>query len=81
MITFTICDIYIIMLIFQHQYLTTLCLEVHVTTRHNLLPDPRHDPIAAVFYAIHNDVPLDWTKSKPLECGTLNSINHCRIAQ
>ncbi|RLU15029.1 hypothetical protein DMN91_012916 [Ooceraea biroi] len=42
-----------------HQYLTLLSLEVHVVTRENLLPDPQHDPVAALFYAIYNDVPTD----------------------
>jgi len=43
----------------QHQFLTLLSLEVHVVTRENLLPDPQYDPIAALFYAIHSDVPTD----------------------
>ncbi|XP_076686257.1 DNA polymerase zeta catalytic subunit isoform X1 [Andrena cerasifolii] len=41
-----------------HQYLTLLSVEVHVVTRGKLLPDPEHDSIEAIFYAIHNDVPL-----------------------
>ncbi|XP_076277672.1 DNA polymerase zeta catalytic subunit isoform X2 [Lasioglossum baleicum] len=40
-----------------HQYLTILSLEVHASTRGKLLPDPEHDSIGAIFYAIHNDVP------------------------
>lgn len=53
---------------FQYQYLTILCLEVHVTTRKDFLPDPRHDQIEAIFYIIHNDVPLD-SNVKRLEQG------------
>ncbi|XP_011498126.1 PREDICTED: DNA polymerase zeta catalytic subunit [Ceratosolen solmsi marchali] len=52
-----------------YQFLTILCLEVHVITRSKLLPDPQYDAIGAVFYAIYNDVPPDWEKTKPLECG------------
>ncbi|XP_072748534.1 DNA polymerase zeta catalytic subunit [Anoplolepis gracilipes] len=42
-----------------HQYLTLFSLEVHIITRENLLPDPQYDSIAALFYAIYNDVPMD----------------------
>ncbi|XP_008215763.1 DNA polymerase zeta catalytic subunit [Nasonia vitripennis] len=54
-----------------YQFLTVLCLDVHPITRPNLLPDPRQDRIAAVFYAIHNDVPPDWNQAKPLDCGVI----------
>lgn len=43
----------------QHQYLTSLSLEVHAVTREDLLPDPQYDSIAALFYAIYNDAPTD----------------------
>lgn len=43
----------------QHQYLTLLSLEVHTVTREDLLPDPEYDSIAALFYAIYNDVSMD----------------------
>ncbi|XP_014475827.1 PREDICTED: DNA polymerase zeta catalytic subunit isoform X2 [Dinoponera quadriceps] len=42
-----------------HQYLTLMSLEVHVVTREDLLPNPQYDSIAALFYAIHNDIPTD----------------------
>ncbi|KAL6255967.1 hypothetical protein P5V15_013204 [Pogonomyrmex californicus] len=42
-----------------HQYLTLLSLEIHVVTREDLLPDPQHDSITALFYAIYNDAPTD----------------------
>ncbi|XP_015117259.1 uncharacterized protein LOC107041289 [Diachasma alloeum] len=40
-----------------YQYITLMCVEVHVTTRGDLLPDPDHDPVSAIFYAIQCDVP------------------------
>ncbi|KZC10783.1 DNA polymerase zeta catalytic subunit, partial [Dufourea novaeangliae] len=40
-----------------HQYLTIFSLEVHVITRDKLLPDPEHDSMGAIFYAIYSDVP------------------------
>lgn len=43
----------------QHQYLTLLSLEVHTVTREDLLPDPQYDSIAALFYAIYNDIPMN----------------------
>ncbi|XP_043477466.1 DNA polymerase zeta catalytic subunit isoform X2 [Leptopilina heterotoma] len=53
-----------------YQYLTILCVETHITTRNDLLPDPRHDQIEAIFYVIHNDVPPD-SKVKRLEQGAI----------
>lgn len=47
------------MIHFQHNYLTILSLEIHCQTRSDLLPDPAHDEVMCVFYAIHNDVPPD----------------------
>ncbi len=43
----------------QHQYLTVMCMELHVKTRQQLRPDPEFDAITAVFYALTNDVPVD----------------------
>ncbi|XP_015597697.1 DNA polymerase zeta catalytic subunit isoform X2 [Cephus cinctus] len=43
---------------------------VHVCTRGSLLPDPQHDSISAIFYAIQNDVPTT-SKMKPLEYGDI----------
>ncbi|XP_012275886.1 uncharacterized protein LOC105697279 isoform X2 [Orussus abietinus] len=53
-----------------HQYLTVLCLEVHVITRGNLLPDPQQDPIQALFYVIQSDV-SSASDRKALECGII----------
>ncbi|XP_043266558.1 uncharacterized protein DNApol-zeta isoform X2 [Venturia canescens] len=54
----------------RYQYLTIMCLEVHVVTRGDLLPDAQHDPIAAIFYSVQNDVPPE-SSIKPLEHGAL----------
>ena len=40
-----------------HQYITVMSLEIHVTTRQKLLPDPEFDSVSAFFYSVHNDVP------------------------
>ncbi|XP_063988872.1 uncharacterized protein LOC135168522 [Diachasmimorpha longicaudata] len=53
-----------------YQYITLMCVEVHVTTRGDLLPDPDHDPVSAIFYAIHSDVPPD-SKIKSLIHGVI----------
>lgn len=38
-----------------NQHLTIVSMELHVTTRRGLKPDPSIDPIAAIFYLIHDD--------------------------
>lgn len=45
-----------------------MCLEVHVKTRGDLLPDAQYDSIAAIFYAVQSDVPPTST-IEPLEHG------------
>lgn len=45
-----------------------MCLEIHVVTRGDLLPDAQHDPIAAIFYSVQSDVPPE-SSIKPLEHG------------
>uniref|UniRef100_A0A182SLL2 DNA-directed DNA polymerase family B exonuclease domain-containing protein n=1 Tax=Anopheles maculatus TaxID=74869 RepID=A0A182SLL2_9DIPT len=47
-----------------------MSLEVHVNTRGDLRPNPSTDPIAAIFYRIHNDVPSDHPKA-PSVCGVI----------
>ncbi|KAK0164996.1 hypothetical protein PV328_003555 [Microctonus aethiopoides] len=54
----------------RYQYITIFCVEVHVITRDDLLPDPQHDSISALFYAIQSDVPPTST-IKPLEHGVI----------
>lgn len=39
-----------------------MSLEVHAVTREDLVPDPQYDSIAALFYAVHNDIPTDTNK-------------------
>ncbi|CAL7952234.1 unnamed protein product [Xylocopa violacea] len=57
-----------------HQYLTMLSVEIHVTTRDKLLPDPEHDSVEAIFYAIHNDVPLS-SKTEQIEHGAIVNLS------
>ncbi|XP_076378060.1 DNA polymerase zeta catalytic subunit isoform X1 [Megalopta genalis] len=63
------------------QYLTILSLEVHAVTRGKLLPDPEHDSIGAIFYAIHNDIPslLDTQQIIHGAIVVNSSINDSRI--
>ncbi|XP_012150991.1 DNA polymerase zeta catalytic subunit isoform X2 [Megachile rotundata] len=41
----------------MHQCLTILSVEVHVNTQGKLLPNPEHNAIEAIFYAVYADVP------------------------
>ncbi|KAF5276245.1 hypothetical protein FQR65_LT04050 [Abscondita terminalis] len=41
----------------EHQYLTTMMMELHTQTRLELNPNPEFDCIRAIFYSILNDVP------------------------
>ncbi|XP_052808091.1 uncharacterized protein LOC128236972 isoform X1 [Mya arenaria] len=43
----------------EFQYLTILSVEVHAESRGDLMPDPEHDPLIAIFYSIFNDVPAE----------------------
>jgi len=45
----------------QCQYLTLLSVELHVTSRSDLRPDPEFDEIRAVFYCLHIDQPVTAT--------------------
>uniref|UniRef100_A0A4Y0BKG0 DNA polymerase zeta catalytic subunit n=1 Tax=Anopheles funestus TaxID=62324 RepID=A0A4Y0BKG0_ANOFN len=56
----------------EYNYLTIMSLEVHVNTRGDLRPNPSIDPIAAIFYRIHNDVPSDYPKASSV-CGIILS--------
>ncbi|XP_046836193.1 DNA polymerase zeta catalytic subunit isoform X1 [Vespa crabro] len=57
-------------IITMHQYITILSLEVHILTREDFIPDPQHDPIEAIFYAIQNDVPIS-SDIKQMEYGAI----------
>lgn len=48
-------------------------MEVHILTREDFIPDPQHDPIEAIFYAIQNDVPIS-SDVKQIEYGTILSL-------
>ena len=41
----------------DYQFLTLMSLEVHVATRNQLNPDPKHDNIQAIFFSVYNDFP------------------------
>ncbi len=42
---------------FQHQRLSVMSMELHVSTRQKLRPDPEFDAIEAIFAVVSNDVP------------------------
>ena len=44
---------------YEYQYLTTMSVEIHVSTRSKLFPDPQTDAIEVLFYSIHCDRPPD----------------------
>ncbi|XP_044728775.1 uncharacterized protein LOC123292259 [Chrysoperla carnea] len=44
----------------KYQYLTTVILELHIKNREDFKPNPRLDPIVAIFYSIYNDVPENF---------------------
>ncbi|KAK7079689.1 error-prone translesion synthesis, partial [Halocaridina rubra] len=44
-----------------------MCIECHVSTRPQLLPDPLHDPISAVVFTIIQDVPVDHPSPQKLK--------------
>ncbi|XP_011182997.2 DNA polymerase zeta catalytic subunit [Zeugodacus cucurbitae] len=56
-------------------YLTTIVLELFVPTRGNLLPDPVHDEVRCLFYAIEHRSPATQTKGATLlpqnDCGCI----------
>ncbi|KFB43668.1 AGAP013386-PA-like protein [Anopheles sinensis] len=60
----------------EYNYLTVLAVEIHVPTRGDLRPNPTMDPIAAIFYRIHNDVPPDHPKASSV-CGVILNRNLC----
>ncbi|XP_058174189.1 DNA polymerase zeta catalytic subunit [Anopheles ziemanni] len=60
----------------EYNYLTVLAVEIHVPTRGDLRPNPTMDPIAAIFYRIHNDVPPDHPKASSM-CGVILNRNLC----
>ncbi|XP_030754666.1 DNA polymerase zeta catalytic subunit isoform X2 [Sitophilus oryzae] len=43
--------------VIEHQYLTTMVMELHTRTRGDFKPDPEYDPICAICYSVLNDVP------------------------
>lgn len=49
----------------EYQFLCLMSMELHISTRGKLRPDPAFDPIEAVFYCIRNDTPE--TSDKPAQ--------------
>lgn len=60
---------------FQYNYLTVMSVEIHVNTRGDLRPNPATDPIAAIFYRIHNDVPPNHPRASSV-CGIILNREH-----
>ncbi|EDS38599.1 DNA polymerase zeta catalytic subunit [Culex quinquefasciatus] len=54
----------------EYNHLAVMSVELHVQTRGDLRPNPDIDPISAVFYRIHNDVPADHRRA-PSVCGII----------
>uniref|UniRef100_A0A1Q3FV46 DNA polymerase zeta catalytic subunit n=3 Tax=Culex TaxID=53527 RepID=A0A1Q3FV46_CULTA len=54
----------------EYNHLAVMSVEIHVQTRGDLCPNPEIDPISAVFYRIHNDVPEDHRRA-PSVCGII----------
>ena len=50
---------------YESQYMSTMAIEIHVTTRRKYLPDPEHDEVQAIFYAVKSDTPLSSSHSSP----------------
>ncbi|ODN05814.1 DNA polymerase zeta catalytic subunit [Orchesella cincta] len=48
----------------QSQFLTTMCVELHCSSRNGITPDPALDPILAVFILISSDYPENFSKPK-----------------
>lgn len=59
---------------FQHNHLTIMSLEIHCQTRLALRPDPHHDEITCIFYAIYNDIPPDHRNPRNIS-GVLVNAN------
>ncbi|KNC96642.1 DNA polymerase (pol2) [Spizellomyces punctatus DAOM BR117] len=39
----------------EKEYICTMSLELHARSREDFMPDPRHDPVCAVFYCLQNE--------------------------
>lgn len=60
-------------IIVENQFLTTLIMELHLLTRDDFKPNPRVDPIRAIFYNLVNDVPN--------RCKTQNTIGVLLVSE
>ncbi|XP_055546251.1 DNA polymerase zeta catalytic subunit [Wyeomyia smithii] len=59
----------------EYNHLTIMSVEIHVQTRGELRPNPEVDPISAIFYRIHNDVPENHRRA-PSVCGIILNRDH-----
>ncbi|XP_053692962.1 DNA polymerase zeta catalytic subunit [Sabethes cyaneus] len=59
----------------EYNHLAIMSVEIHVQTRGELCPNPEIDPISAMFYRIHNDVPEDHRRA-PSVCGIILNREH-----
>lgn len=46
----------------EYQFLCLMSMELHISTRGKLHPDPAYDPIESLFYCIRNDAPQQSSK-------------------
>lgn len=53
----------------EYQYLTILSMEIHVSTRGDLKPDPAYDQINAIFYSIVEDRPNPQNRTGVIVAG------------
>ena len=58
-----------------------MSLELHVTTRGDLRPDPELDPIQAVFYSVLDDVPADRGKRSVTGVILVDAQSWTRVAE
>jgi len=65
-----------LLLCLQVQYLTVMSVEIHVTTRGGLKPDPQFDAVAAICYHIRND----WPTSDPVTMETVHEYTGLIVA-
>ncbi|XP_055607280.1 DNA polymerase zeta catalytic subunit isoform X2 [Uranotaenia lowii] len=59
----------------EYSHLALMSVEIHVQTRGDLRPNPESDPISAVFYRVHNDVPENHRRA-PSVCGIILNGEH-----
>ncbi|KAG0718461.1 DNA polymerase zeta catalytic subunit [Chionoecetes opilio] len=61
-------------LLLGHEFLTLMCLECHVATRPQLLPDPQLDPISALVFSITQDLPPEIPSPQHLKVAGVDLV-------